>query len=315
MLSLVIPVYNNAANLPPLFEALETLNATLAGDMEVVFVVDGSPDDSLLILGRSLGQVGFRSQLLSLSRNFGAFSAIKAGLEAGKGELFAVMAADLQEPPTLIADFYRELGTGNYDIAIGMREKRTDPSLGKGASMLFWAVYRRLVQPEIPAGGVDVFGCTRTVRDHLLRMPENNTSLVGQLFWVGFRRVFVPYERHAREIGKSSWTLSKKLRYLSDSVFAFSDLPVRLLFNVGVLGLGLSVLFSLVVLTWKLIGAIPVPGYAATVLTVTFFGALNCMGLGIVGGYVWRTYENTKVRPNFIVARREEFGGAQRENV
>ena len=313
MLSLVIPVYKNASGLDALLDALRALDTELANDMEVVFVVDGSPDESLQILARELPTSGFSSQLLSLSRNFGAFSAIRAGLEAGNGEYFAVMAADLQEPPELVAKFYRELCAGDCDVVVGTRTKRADPALGKAMSRIFWGAYRRFVQSEIPSGGVDVFGCTRIVRDHLLRLPETNTSLVGQLFWVGFRRRQVPYERRAREFGSSAWTLSKKLRYLTDSVFAFSDLPIRLLFRLGLFALAVSVVFSIVVVLWKLYGAVPVPGYAATVLIVTFFGALNCLGLGIVGGYVWRTYENTKLRPNYIVARREHFAATPPE--
>ena len=307
MLSLVIPVYRNAGNLAALLEALNKLDKQVGGDMEVVFVVDGSPDDSLQILARALPHTGFRSQLLSLSRNFGAFSAIRAGLEAGAGECLAVMTADLQEPPELVATFYQKLNSGEVDVVIGVRAARADPLLSRCMSALFWMIYRRFVQPEIPPGGVDVFGCTRDVRDHLLRLPESNSSLVAQLFWVGFRRTQVPYERREREVGRSAWTMAKKFRYLADSVFAFSDLPIRVLFRVGVLALSVSVIMLIVVVLWKIYGAIPVPGYAATVTLVMFFGALNCLGLGIVGGYVWRTFENTKTRPNYIVARRERF--------
>jgi len=125
---------------------------------------------------------------------------------------------------------------------------------------------------------------------------------------VGFRRAYVPYDRRAREIGESAWSLRKKLQYLADSVFSFTDLPVKALTAVGALGLVISVVFGLAVLTAKLSGDIPVPGYAATVLTVIFFGALNCFGLGIIGSYVARTLDNTKHRPNFVVHTRREYG-------
>ena len=143
-----------------------------------------------------------------------------------------------------------------------------------------------------------------------MRLNENNSSLIGLLFWVGFRRDFVPYNRQARIAGRSAWTFSKKLRYLSDSIFNFTDLPVRLLFRIGLVGTLCSVAAGTVVLVAKALGHIPVPGYTATVLIVTFFGALNCLGLGIIGGYVWRTLENTKRRPNFLIASRTLFTGS-----
>ena len=307
MISVVIPVYRNAENIPSLLEALQQLDQDLDGDLEVVFVVDGSPDDSALRLSTELPTLGMRAQLLTLSRNFGSFEAIRAGLEAGRGDYFAVMAADLQEPPSLMASFHQRLRSGECDITIGQRATRDDPPLRRLMSTAFWAFYRRFVVPDVPPGGLDVFGCTRAVRDQILRLRERNSSLVGLLLWVGFRREYVRYERRAREIGESAWSLRKRLAYLMDSVFSFSALPIQILLRLGTLGLGVSAVFSLVVIATKLFSEIPVPGYAATVLVVTFFGALNCFGLGGVGQYVWRTFENTKARPSHIVASREEF--------
>jgi glycosyltransferase involved in cell wall biosynthesis len=304
MISVVIPVYGNADTIPDLLAALEGLHQRLEGGLEAVFVVDGSPDDSYVRLAERLPRACFPAQLLALSRNFGSFAAIRAGLEAARGERFAVMAADLQEPPELIQEFDRVLRAGAHDVVVGRRTAREDPPAARRASAAFWGLYRRFVQPEIPPGGVDVFACGRRVRDLILDMREANSSVVGLLFWAGFRRAEVPYERRRRSAGRSGWTLAKRLHYLADSVFAFSDLPIRLLFWAGVMGLGTSVLFGLAVVGARLFGAIAVPGYAATVVAITFFGGLNCLGLGIIGGYVWRAFENTKQRPGYIVASR-----------
>lgn len=308
MISLIIPVYKNSANVPPLLDALSALHVQLNGEIEVVFVVDGSPDDSYLQLATRLPQTMLRSKLLLLSRNFGSFAAIRAGLEAASGSRFAVMAADLQEPPELVVEFNRLLASNVADVTIGQRTGRKDPFFSRISSDLFWGFYRRFIQPEIPEGGVDMFGCQRSVRDQILKLRENNSSLVGLLFWIGFRRTFVPYERREREIGTSAWTFQKKLRYLMDSIYSFSDLPIRVLTRIGVVGLLVSVVLAIAVLGVKLFGNIPVPGYAATMLAVTFFGALNCFGLGVIGNYVWRTFDNTKFRPNYIVASQETFG-------
>jgi glycosyltransferase involved in cell wall biosynthesis len=310
MISVVIPVYGNAGSVEALLAALARAHRELGGALEAVFVVDGSPDDSYLRLASGLPGVPFPSQLLCLSRNFGSFSAIRAGLAAGTGEHFAVIAADLQEPPELIAQFARRLEGRGCDVVLGQRTGRADPLPARAAAALYWALYRRFVQPDLPKGGVDVFGCTRAVRDQIVRLTERNTSLVGLLLWVGFRREAVPYVRRERHSGRSGWTFRKKLAYLMDSVFSFSDLPIKFLLRTGALGLALSLAFAAVVLTARLTGGIDVPGYAATVLTITFFGALNCFGLGVIGGYVWRTFENTKGRPTYIVASAERFGPA-----
>jgi polyisoprenyl-phosphate glycosyltransferase len=300
-ISIIVPVYQNAENIPALIAALTRLDQELRGAMEAVFVVDGSPDDSHVLLEQALADRTFRSQLLLLSRNFGSFAAIRAGLAAARGQRFAVLAADLQEPPELVLTFDQKLRQGSCDIAVGVRNKRRDPLFSRLSAKIFWSFYRRTVQPDIPKGGVDVFGCTRQVRDHILRLGEANSSLVGLLFWVGFRRALVPYERRARTAGKSAWTLAKKVRYLLDSIFSFTDLPVRWLLGIGLVGIAASVLGGALILAAKLTGHITVAGYTATALLVIFFGALNCLGLGIIGGYVWRTFENTKGRPNYLI--------------
>lgn len=308
MISVVVPVYGNADTIAPLLESLRKLGAELSGELEVVFVVDGSPDDSAQRLRLGLANGQLRAQVLLLSRNFGAFAAIRAGLEAARGERFAVLAADMQEPPELVVEFDRRLRSGSCDVVIGTRATRADPLRSRLGSGLFWWAYRRWVQRELPKGGVDVFGCTRQVRDELSELREGNSSLIGLLFWVGFRREFVPYHRRARPSGRSAWTLTKKLRYLSDSVFNFTDLPVRLLFRIGSFGTLASVMGGAIILLAKLTGQITIPGYTATALIVVFFGALNCLGLGIIGGYVWRTLENTKRRPNFLIASQRSYG-------
>lgn len=307
MISIVVPVYKNSANIEPLVAAMEALSLNIEGGMEAVFVVDGSPDDSYAQLVTRLPAARLRSQLLLLSRNFGSFAAIRAGLSAARGDSFAVLAADLQEPPALLEEFARILARADADVVFGVRTSRADPLTTTLSSRLFWGFYKRYIQPDVPAGGVDIFGCSMAVRDQILALRENNSSLVGLLFWVGFRRSFVPYERRERELGVSAWTFAKKLRYLTDSVFSFSDLPVRLLVRIGFLGVAGSLILACIIVFSKLTGLITVPGYSATVLTVVFFGALNCLGLGIIGHYVWRAFENTKGRPNFIVAAKDEF--------
>jgi len=305
--SIVIPVYRSAENVAPLLVRLGELMVDLPADTEVVFVVDGSPDDSYELLAAALPAVKFRSQLLQHSRNFGSFAAIRTGLAAAKGDAIGVMAADLQEPPELMAEFQRLLASGAVDVAVGRRVSRDDPALSSLSSRVFWALYRRSVIRDMPSGGVDVFGCTRAVAQELAAMTEANTSLVAQLYWVGFRRAEIPYSRQVREHGSSSWTLRKRVKYLLDSVFSFTNLPLDFLLLTGVIGTVVVVLVAVLVLAFSLGGAITAPGYAPLMLAILFSTFLTITSIGIVGAYIWRIFENTKGRPTSIVMSRESW--------
>lgn len=306
-MSLIIPVYKNESTLPALLAALNGLQAQLSAQLEVVFVVDGSPDASHEYLSENLRQCKFKSQLLILSRNFGAFPAVRAGLAAASGPYYAVMAADLQEPISLMQEFYQELSTNGADVVVGARRTRVDSLRVKFFAGFAWYLYRKFVIPDIPPGGFDVFGCNQEFRNELLKLRESNSSLVGLVYWLGFRRKVILYDRLERQSGKSGWTFAKSLRYFLDSCFSFSDIPVRLLTVSGFLGLALATTLGVSIVFGRLWYGLGVPGYAATATLILFFGSLNCFGLGVIGEYVWRTYENTKARPEAIVLSREKY--------
>jgi glycosyltransferase involved in cell wall biosynthesis len=301
LLSLVIPVYNNEENLPRLFRELEAFADKLPDDLEIVFVVDGSRDASLQVLQGHLPGWRLRTQLVELSRNFGSFSAISAGLQMAQGEYLAVMAADLQEPPELMLEFHRLLTAGAADVVFGHRSGRSDPWWSQFLATGFWGAYRRFVLPDMPKGGVDVFGCTRQVRDEVLRLKEVNTNLIALLLWLGFRRVFVPYERRARLEGRSAWTFRRKFRYALDSVFSLTDLPIRALLVLGTAGTLFAIAAGVTVFIGWSLGRIPVLGYTPLMLVIAFFGGLTALGLGITGQYLWLTLQNARNRPNFVV--------------
>ncbi|MET3108704.1 glycosyltransferase involved in cell wall biosynthesis [Oxalobacteraceae bacterium GrIS 2.11] len=307
MFSLIIPVYKNQGSIPDLVDAVDKMNQQLNDQLEVVFVVDGSPDQSAQILQTMLQERSFNSRLILLSRNFGSFSAIRVGLQNATGKYFAVMAADLQEPPELILNFFQILSGNDTDVVIGTREARADPLYTRLSANLFWATYRKLIVPQMPLGGVDIFGCNLAFRDCLLACEETNTSLIALIFWLGFRRKQVAYKRLERVHGQSAWTLKKKVNYLMDSVFAFTDLPIKFLLALGAVGVFVSALFGSVILIARLTGLLNVPGYATTILLILFFGGINTFGLGLVGSYAWRGYENTKRRPQAIVLREMIF--------
>jgi len=312
MLSLVIPVYNNLESLPRLLRELEAFSERLPDDLEVVFVVDGATDGSDRYLREHLPTWRVASRLIELSRNFGSFPAIAGGLEQASGDVIAVMAADLQEPVDLILEFQRLLASQEADVVFGVRKRRGDPFWSRWLSEIFWRLYRRFVVSDMPQGGVDVFGCTRQVRDRLMELKESHTNLVALVLWVGFRRSFVPYDRQPRLEGRSQWTVGRKLRYAVDSVFSFTDLPIRALLFLGVAGTAFAVAAALTVFVMWALGRIPVLGYTPLMLVITFFGGLTALGLGIVGQYLWLSLQNTRRRPNYIVKTSTAFSGQRR---
>jgi len=199
------------------------------------------------------------------------------------------------------------LSNDKADIVFGCRTKRSDPWMSELTSTIFWLIYRKFVVKDMPKGGVDIFACSKKVRDQLLQFREINTNLIALLFWMGFRRHYIGYERAPREGGTSGWTFAKKLEYCLNSIFNFTDLPIRLLLTTGFAGSTLAVAAGLVVLIAKMRGDIAVPGYTVTVLFILFFGGLITLGLGVLGQYLWLSLQNIRRRPNYLIATSEQY--------
>lgn len=301
--SLVVPVYRNEENVPALIAVLEELSLASNGKLEVVCVVDGSPDQSGELLVAAVRQVNFPLRVVFHSRNFGSFTAIRTGLEFASGNNIAVMAADLQEPPELVLEFFSVLERGESEVVFGQRIGRNDSPLRNLFSNAFWGLYRKIVMPDIPPGGVDIFACNRTAVDALLQIEEPNSSLVAQLFWIGFRRSFIPYTRRERQHGRSAWSFTRRLRYMMDSVFSFSDVPILCVLWFGLAGCVLSFLFGVFVVASRMLGLIEIPGYAGLAALIAFSSSAGLAAQGVLGSYIWRTFENTKRRPLRLVAR------------
>jgi polyisoprenyl-phosphate glycosyltransferase len=305
--SLILPIYNNALFIPELITDINDLQSSLTDQLEAIFVIDGSPDDSLIVLKRHLFNLHVPVKIINLSKNFGSFLAIKAGIDHARGQFIAIKAADRQEPMSLVRRFFTALIKDEADIVIGARKSRRDPLNHRLSANFFWFIYRKLVNSQIPAGGVDMFACNQNVIPYIKAMSETHSSLIEYLFWLGFRRKVVYYNRLRRIQGHGGWTLSKKIKLASDSVFSFSDLPIRFFYALGIISSTLAILLALIVIISKLIGSIQVPGYAAIVVISLFFFGLNAIGLSILGSYVWRSYENTKSRPSYIIQDTHDY--------
>jgi glycosyltransferase involved in cell wall biosynthesis len=309
MISLIVPLYRSEPNLERLFAEVVKLQDRLPEPLELVLVNDGSPDNCAAVIRDRLPHLPLQARVVHLSRNFGSFAAIAAGLREGTGDRFAAVAADLQEPPELVISFSELLQRGDIDVVFGYRRSRQDPVLSAFASNLFWAIYRKTVNPDIPKGGVDVFACTRQVRDQLIALRELDTNLVAVLFWIGFRRAFVPYDRLPRTEGRSAWTLARRLRYSINSIFSFTDIPIQFLLACGAGGTLAGGIIAVAVLIARFTGHIQVSGYTALMIAIIFFGSITTFGMGVVGQYLWLSLQLGKQRPPFVVREVERYDG------
>jgi polyisoprenyl-phosphate glycosyltransferase len=305
--SLIIPVYNNEESIHSLFHQINKINKSLKGDLEILFAIDGSLDRSYEILKSNLSQEKFSSKIIVLSRNFGSLNAIRAALEIAKGDYYATMSADLQEPPELIINFFETLKKQPVDVVIGVRENREDPVISKAASVIFWYIYKKFFLKEVPSSGIDVFGCNKIFRDNLIKLKETRSSLIFQIFWIGFRRKEILYKRLKNKFGKSQWSFKKKLEYMLDSMFSFSELPIKLIIRIGFVGIFFFIITGIVTIIGKYMSLINVPGYATTLLTIGLLSSINLFCMGLIGSYVFRIYENSKGRPLSIVLKIDEF--------
>jgi glycosyltransferase involved in cell wall biosynthesis len=298
--SIVVPVYKNEGSIEHLLNRISEISGAVTGSVEAVFVVDGSPDKSLEVLRSSLPRDGFDAKVLLLSRNFGAFSAIRAGLREARGEATVVMAADLQEPTSLILDMLGIVQRDEADVAVGVRQSRKDGVVSRTLSAVFWKVFNRVSSLELPRGGVDIFALSRSARETLNSFEESSTSLIGLIYWMGFRRQEVPYHRVERQVGKSSWSLQKRINYAKDSITAFSEFPLSVFLWSGVIGAVVSLVFALIGAFQYIFTSDHQSQREITAIGLLFVASYLMAGLGIIGTYLWRLAENVRNRPDSI---------------
>lgn len=296
VLSVVIPVFNNSANLPDLFLALEK---NVGADAELVFVDDRSRDDSWSQL-QSYAKRRPRTQAIRLSRNFGSFTACVAGLSRARGKAAVLISADLQDPPELIPEMFSHWKAGRQ-VVLAARREREDSAGTRIFSAVYYWVLRRFVFPEMPGGGFDFVLVDRVVIDAVVAAAEKNTTLMGLILWLGFDREVLYYTRRKREKGRSMWTFHKKVKYFIDSVLAFSYFPIRIVqffgLMVAIAGFGYAAL--LVVL--KLTRGFPIQGWTTIMVATLVLGGGNFLVLGVIGEYIWRILDEVKRRPLFVV--------------
>lgn len=302
----MIPVYYNEDNLEPLYDDLKKkIIDVIDYEYELVIVNDGSKDNSYEVM-KNLAERDEHVKIISLSRNFGSHAAILCGLAKCTGDCAVVKAADLQEPTELILEMVDRWKNGS-NVVLAVRKGREE---GRGQTLfanMYYNMVRKTALPEMPKGGFDVYLLDRKVIDVVMALDERNSALTGQILWSGFRTDKVYYTRLAREVGSSRWTFKKKIRLVTDTLFSFSTLPIKMVTLVGSFSFAGSLIWALCVFAFKILGLIDVSGWTTLFIFQLFSFGVLMMTLGILGEYLWRTFDASRNRPPYIIEDENEI--------
>ena len=300
-ISIVVPVYYNSDTLELLYNDMKARILDQLGDYEIVFVDDGSGDNSWEVMN------GIKARdenvvCVKLSRNFGEHAAILAGLSVCTGDCAVTKQADLQEDSTLILDMYESWKRGNK-VVLAVRESRDENPVTKFFAGCYYWLVRKTINKEMPKGGCDCYLVDRQVIEVLERMDEKNSSLTLQVMWVGFKSEKIYFHRKDREVGKGRWTLGKKVKLVIDSMMSFTYFPIRFIATLGMLFSLCSVIGIILVIKEKITEGTPILGYASIMCVLLLGFGLAFIMLAVLGEYIWRTLEESRKRPPFIIDR------------
>ncbi len=300
-LSIVVPVYYNEPNLPETIPHLLSITEKLPDyRLELVFVDDGSGDQSLQLLMEFQSIYPGNIKIAKLTRNFGSMAAIQAGFTLATGDCVGVIAADLQDPPELFIEMVHHWECGNKAV-FAVRQDREESFYQKMFSNTYYALIKKYAIPGYPSGGFDFLLADRQVIDEVNQIREKNTNIMTLIYWLGFKPILIPYLRRNRTKGKSRWTLKKKLKLFVDTFVAFSYFPIQLLSVIGfIVALGSFLYGSFIFLYWLFFG-ISVSGWVPLMIVLTFTAGLQMTMLGILGEYLWRTLDESRSRPNYVI--------------
>jgi glycosyltransferase involved in cell wall biosynthesis len=307
-LSVIVPAFNEGQNIDELVARLVPVLEGLVASFEILFVDDGSTDDTPDRL-RRIAQQDRRIRAIRFSRNFGKEIGLAAGLDHVKGDAVAIIDADLQHPPEILADFIARWREG-YEMVYGQRvDRSTDGPVRRWMTERFYRLFRKFGEIPLPAGAGDFRLMDRKVVDALRRLPERARFSKGLYAWVGFKSIGVPFEVQDRLHGQSKWGIHKLTRFALDGLSSFSTLPLKL---ATYLGLGISIFaitYAVTMVLRTIFSGSDVPGFPTLVVSVMFFSGIQLIFLGIIGEYIGRIFAEVKRRPLYIVA--EEIGGEE----
>jgi glycosyltransferase involved in cell wall biosynthesis len=309
--SVVVPVYNNQQTLEETCRQIMQVRESDFKDLEleIVFVNDGSKDNSWEELNRIKDRHPGNITLINLSRNFGQLGALFAGFNAAKGDAVICVSADLQDPISLIGRMVSYWKNGT-EVVVCYRQDRDDGYFTRIFSGLAYAV-ARFSCPQLPKGGFDYWLMSRRVRNMLCAFKGRHNFIQGYLLSIGFSQAFIPYVRAQRQFGKSGYELAKKIKIVIDFVVDSSYLPIRFMSCLGMLIAFCGVVYSLLIIWAWSMHRTPFPGWAPIMIVVMVIGGIIMVMLGIIGEYIWRIYDNSKDFPLFIVADRSDTPSEQ----
>jgi polyisoprenyl-phosphate glycosyltransferase len=311
VVSIVVPVLNEEANLQRFHQAVSDVMASIGGcEWEFVFVDDGSRDRSFEVI-EQLRLRDDRVSGLRFPRNFGSHVAIAAGIDYCRGDCAAIMAADLQDPPEMLREFVGRWREG-YDVVWGARASRDDGAVRSWLMSAFYAAVRRFAIPTYPKGGTGSFCLiSRKVAETFRQCTERNRLTFGLIAWSGFRETQVPYHRPPRAAGASSWTFGRLVKSAIDTFISFSFLPIRAISYFGLVVSFLSFVFGFYVIINKLVYGTHVEGWTSVMLAVLLLGGVQLTMIGVLGEYLWRILDETRGRPLYIIDRAIGFPTVQ----
>lgn len=298
-ISIIIPVYYNSDTLMMLYEDMKEKILGKIGDYEIVFVDDGSGDNSWEIMNQ-IRDMDENVKCIHLSRNFGEHAAIYAGLSNCSGDCAVTKQADLQEDSTLILDMYESWKKGNK-VVIAARADRDENAIKKFFANMYYAIVRKVIDPNMPKGGFDCYLLDRQAIEVVERMDEKNSALTLQVLWMGFKSDIIYFHRLDREVGESRWTLSKKIKLVMDSMMSFSYFPIKFMSGLGMVMAFLAFVWIIEVICEFFIVGTPIAGWPSLMCLILFTGGMIMLMLGILGEYLWRTLDASRNRPVFIV--------------
>jgi dolichol-phosphate mannosyltransferase len=299
MISVIVPVFNEEKNVENVLTATNSVLEKIGKKYEIIFVDDGSTDNTSRIL---LDKAGDNEciKVIILSRNFGQQSAYTAGMRTATGDVLVLMDGDLQDPPELIPEFLLKIEAG-YDVVYAVRKSRQESILKKISYFIFYRLLRIIVPFPLPIDSGDFGAVTRRVADQMNEMPEKNRYLRGLRSYVGFNQVAVPYSRKIRSAGKPKYGLFKLLGLASDGIFGFSLVPLRLASLLGFTISTLAILYGIKVVIWRFTSNDDLPGWATLATALSFLGGLQLLFMGIIGEYIGRIFAQVTSRPEYII--------------
>ena len=302
MISLIVPCLNEEKALPIFYKEVTSVMQTVAAEYELLFINDGSTDETERIL-KEFAEQDHRVKYLSLSRNFGKEAAMFAGLSNAHGDYVAVIDADMQDPPELIPQMLELLQSGKYDSVATRRVSRNgEPPVRSWFAKQFYGLINKISDVDIVDGARDFRMMKREMVDAVLALSEKNRYSKGIIGWVGFRTCWLPYENVERTAGKTKWSFWKLFKYGLDGIISFSHTPLDVASWFGLIMTAISFFFVVLIVVRRLLFGDPVAGWASTACIIIFIGGIQLLCLGIIGRYLAKTYMEVKNRPHFIVA-------------